>query len=96
MLCQDLENISIIVGVQPDHPDRNISLDESLNKYKTEGLDFIFSLDGKGKKNGAHNIMSAKGILSGQFNKKGCIEDNCTNVHYESDLLSAKKRLKKR
>ena len=92
----NLENISIVVGVQPDHPDRNISLNESLKYFQSQQLDFMSSTESDGTKNGAHNIMSAKGIISGEFKKKGYIEDNCTNVHYESDLLLAKERLKKR
>ena len=47
------------------------------------------STESDGTKNGAHNIMSAKGIISGEFKKKGCIKDDCTNVHYKSDLLLA-------
>ena len=54
----------------------------------------MFSMDGKGVKNGAHSIMSAKGVLSGQFNKIGHVEDNCTNIHYKEDLKLAERRLK--
>ena len=89
-----LNDITIVVGIQPDHPDENISLDESLDKFQHDALDVLFSKDGSGEKNGAHCVMSAKGVLSGHFNKKGYIEDNCTNVHYLNDLQKAAKNIK--
>jgi len=71
-----------------------MSLDESLDKFQLDALDVMFSIDGNGQKNGAHCVMSAKGVFSGDFNKKGYIEDNCTNVHYLDDLEKAAKNIK--
>ena len=92
----NLENISIVVGTQPDHPDRNISLNESLEYFHNKQLDFLSSTESSGTKNGAHSIMSAKGIISGEFKRKGQIEDDCTNIHYESDLILAEERIRLR
>tara|TARA_B100000315_G_C14585437_1_gene592746 strand:- start:1906 stop:2466 length:561 start_codon:yes stop_codon:yes gene_type:complete len=89
-----IKNISIVVGVQPDHPDRNVLLDDSLEYFESHQLDFMLSTDSDGTKNGAQNIMSAKGIISGEFKRIGQIEDDCTNIHYESDLVMAEERLR--
>ena len=88
-----INKLETVAGIQPDHPDRNYTLDEALDKYENDALDCLYSKDGKGQKNGAHSIMSAKGILQKKFEKVGYIEDDCTNVHYESDLLLAEQRL---
>ena len=45
------------------------------------------------KKNGAHAILSIKGILENKFKKRDHIIDNCTNVHFESDLMKAAIRM---
>ncbi len=91
-----INKLETVAGIQPDHPDRNFSLDEVLDKYENDALDCLYSKDAKGQKNGAHSIMSAKGILQKKFKKVGYIEDDCTNVHYESDLLLAEQRLMSR
>jgi CMP-N-acetylneuraminic acid synthetase len=91
-----INKLETVAGIQPDHPDRNYTLDEALDKYENDALDCLYSKDGKGQKNGAHSIMSAKGILQKKFEKVGYIEDDCTNVHYESDLLLAEQRLMSR
>ena len=52
-------------------------------------------MDKKRKKNGAHYIFKTK-VLSGKNNiKKTYIFDECTNIHYMSDLLKAERKLKK-
>ena len=43
-------NIETIVGVQPDHPDRKISLDKSVDYFKSKNLDLLYSIDSKNKK----------------------------------------------
>jgi|TARA_B100002003_G_C13947823_1_gene459704 CMP-N-acetylneuraminic acid synthetase len=88
-----LKDVKTVAGVQVDHPDRNISMDEALDKYEDEGLDCLYSKDAHGRKNGAHSIMSAVGILNEKFEKTGFTVDDCTNVHYESDLKLAEGRL---
>tara|TARA_Y100000031_G_scaffold122314_1_gene137131 strand:- start:791 stop:1345 length:555 start_codon:yes stop_codon:yes gene_type:complete len=88
-----LKAVETVAGVQADHPDRNISLDVALDKYEDEGFDCLYSKDANGHKNGAHSIMSAEGILNEKFEKTGFIVDDCTNVHYESDLMIAERKL---
>lgn len=91
-----LKEVQTVAGVQADHPDRNVSLDEALDNYEKGELDNLYSKDAKGQKNGAHFIMSVKGIFNNTFEKRDFIIDDCTNIHFESDLLIAEERMKNR
>jgi len=88
-------NIKTIVGLQPDHPDRIIKVDEVINKFLSKKVDFLYSIDKKKNKNGAHYILS-KRILNGKkIDKKTYVVDNCTNIHFKKDLKKAERNLKK-
>jgi len=90
----ELDNIKTVVGVQPDHPDRNISLDESLKYFEENNLDLLYSKEANGNKNGAHYIMNANRLMYGNFQKIGFIIDDCTNVHYLEDLKNAENNIR--
>ena len=89
------KNIKIIVGLQPDHPDRNKKLDDVINKFQKKKGDFLYSVDKKNKKNGAHYILSKKIILGGKIRKELKVVDNCTNIHFLKDFRKAEKNIKK-
>ena len=77
------KNIKIIVGLQPDHPDRNKKLDDVINLFfRKKKVDFVYSVDKKNRKNGAHYILSNKIILGGKIRKELKVVDNCTNIHF--------------
>lgn len=88
--------IQHIVGLQVDHPDRHISIDDALAAYQKSGADLLTSTEADGTKNGAHYIMSRQYLETGRNNKTITIVDDCTNIHYEADLRRAEKNLKKR
>lgn len=87
------KNINIVVGLQPDHPDRTVSLDEVIKIFKNQKLDFLFSTEKDGTKNGAHYVLK-KNIIEGKKIKyqKGIV-DNCTNIHFIEDLKKAEKNI---
>ena len=87
--------IKIIAGVQCDHPDRQHSLDNVIKIFKKRKVDLLYSMDKKKKKNGAHYIFNTKVLLRKKNIKKTHIFDECTNIHYMSDLLKAERKLKK-
>ncbi len=87
--------IEIIAGVQCDHPDRKYSLDDAIKIFKKRKVDLLYSMDKKRKKNGAHYIFKKKVLFDENKVKKTYILDECTNIHYMSDLLKAQKNLKK-
>jgi CMP-N-acetylneuraminic acid synthetase len=86
--------VDILVGVQPDHPDRNIGIDEAINLFKNNNADRLISTEADGTKNGAHYILSKTFLSSGISIKDHIVVDDCTNVHFESDLKKASIRLK--
>ncbi len=89
-------SISEIVGLQVDHPDRNISVDDAFAEYEKSGAALLNSTEADGTKNGAHYIMSRRFLDTGISKKTISIVDDCTNIHYESDLKLAEERLKRR
>ncbi len=87
------EDVEIVAGVQADHPDRDISLDEALQVFMDRKLDKLFSIEKSEQKNGAHYILNKTGIINNHFEKEDYIIDDCTNIHFDEDLLLAEKRI---
>jgi CMP-N,N'-diacetyllegionaminic acid synthase len=90
----DHPDIELIVGLQPDHPDRNVSVDEAIGIFRREGVDRLVSQEADGTKNGAHCIHTRACLESGIVAKNIFIVDDCTNVHFQDDLDRASERLK--
>ena len=88
------KKIKILLGVQIDHPDRKVSLDQSLQIFLKEKADKLSSIAKNGDKNGAHYILSKYFLETNQSRKDAIIIDDCINIHYKKDLLQAEKILK--
>ena len=88
--------ISVVVSVQPDHPDRDLTIDEAIKTFEGEGADLLHSTEADGTKNGAHHLMAVDYLESGNAEKTIYVIDDCTNVHYQEDLDKAAERLKTR
>jgi len=91
------DSFTHVVGVQPDHPDRTIPLDEML-KYAVENkYDDLFTVNPDGTRNGSIRIIKSEHVKSGYISRRvGSIMDNCTNIHSEKDLLNAEKNINER
>ena len=86
-----------VVGVQPDHPDRTIPLDEMLEYAVKNKYDDLFTVDPDGTRNGSIRITKAEHVRSGHMSRRvGSMLDNCTNIHSEQDLLNAEKNINER
>jgi CMP-N-acetylneuraminic acid synthetase len=88
------DDIKTIVGLQPDHPDRRVSVDDALDMFEKEGADRLFSEEAGGAKNGAHYIMTRRFLDTDISQKDMTIVDDCTNVHYAEDLQAAEEYLR--
>jgi sialic acid synthase SpsE/GTP:adenosylcobinamide-phosphate guanylyltransferase len=86
--------ISYVVGLQPDHPDRSVDLDKAIRLMKENGYDDLFSIDAHGQKNGSLRIIKAVALSRNQTMLTGTIIDDCTNVHTFRELLRAERRIK--
>ena len=79
-----------VVGVQPDHPDRTIPLDEMLEYAVENKYDDLFTVDSEGTRNGSIRITKAQYVKDGSMSRRvGSMLDNCTNIHSEEDLKQA-------
>tara|TARA_B110000483_G_scaffold242632_1_gene329088 strand:- start:8082 stop:8678 length:597 start_codon:yes stop_codon:yes gene_type:complete len=88
--------ITHVVGVQPDHPDRTSLLDELLIYANNNKYDDLFTVDSKGTRNGAVRITKKDFVLSGTMSRRvGSFQDNCTNIHSEQDILDAEINMEK-
>ncbi len=87
--------INILLGVQIDHPDRKLSIDETIKIFKKEKADRLFSKEKNGTKNGAHYILSKYFLKNNISRKDITVIDDCTNIHYLEDLKKAEENLKK-
>ena len=83
-----------VVGVQPDHPDRTIPLDEMLEYAVENKYDDLFTVDSEGTRNGSIRITKAQYVKDGSMSRRvGSMLDNCTNIHSEDDLKQAERNI---
>lgn len=95
LLNMDERDIGYIAGLQPDHPDRTISLDEIIKYAQKNDLDDLISVDAGGAKNGSFRILKADALKEKQVSiKAGTLADNATNIHSIADLRMAEAALR--
>jgi sialic acid synthase SpsE/spore coat polysaccharide biosynthesis protein SpsF (cytidylyltransferase family) len=91
------EDISYIVGLQPDNPDRSINIDEAIHYGLDSDLDLVHSVNSEGKVNGSFWMIKASFLKEKRFDfKVRTVMDPCTNIHTEEDLLTAHRHLFKK
>ena len=83
------ENISFLVGVQPDHPNRKSDLDTLLKYVKENRIDDLCTVDRHGKRNGALRIMSMKAFAADPPLRTSIVQDDCINIHTAFDFVVA-------
>lgn len=87
------KKITHIVGIQPDHPDRRINLDEALSYALINNIDDLFTVDRYGKRNGSLRILSINALNANPSVYASSIQDDCTNIHTFLDFHIAKRNL---
>ena len=88
-----LDNFSLLVGLQVDHPDRTVSVDRAIDFFESELADYLTTVDGMGRINGSYKIYAKSMIAEFAPSKHVELTDNCTNIHYQEDLSQATKTL---
>jgi len=79
-----------VVGIQPDHPDRTLLLDDMLQYAVNNKYDDMFTVNKDGSRNGSIRIIKSNHVMSGLMSRRvGSMLDICTNIHSEQDLLLA-------
>ncbi len=85
--------ISHVVGVQPDHPDRQSDLGGVLDYALSKGIDDLFTVDRRGFRNGSLVVLSRKALEAEPFPYASSWLDDCTNIHTPFDLATARRNL---
>jgi len=89
-----IDEISHVVGVQPDHPDRQTTADELLEYAVVNKYDDLVTVDSSGTRNGAVRVTKKEFVESGMMSRRiGSYLDDCTNIHSEEDLKQAEKNI---
>ena len=85
----------LVVGLQPDNPNRSHTLDECIDYMIENKYDDLITVNPSYKRSGSVRIFKYDYLYSGQVSKRlGCIKDDAVDVHYESDLELVKEKLK--
>ena len=86
-----------VVGIQPDHPDRETTADELIQYSVVNKYDDLVTVDSSGTRNGAVRVIKKKFVESGMMSRRvGSYLDNCTNIHSEDDLKQAEINIESR
>jgi len=92
-----IDNITHIIGVQPDHPDRETNIDQLLKYAVNNKYDDLVTVDSQGTRNGAVRVVKKEFVQSGMMSRRvGSFLDNCTNIHSEQDLIDAENNIRNR
>jgi CMP-N-acetylneuraminic acid synthetase len=92
-----IDNITHIIGVQPDHPDRETNIDQLLEYAVNNKYDDLVTVDSQGTRNGAVRVVKKEFVQSGMMSRRvGSFLDNCTNIHSEQDLIDAENNIRNR
>jgi len=88
--------IKMLVGIQPDHPDRNLDIDTAITYLTKKNRDELITVDKDGFTNGSLFIIKSEVLLSRIFLKVAVMMDDCTNIHNSNDLKKAEVNLRRR
>ena len=87
-------NYTHVVGIQPDHPDRTVPLDDMLNYSVKNTYDDLFTVGADGTRNGSIRIIKSEWVSDGTMSRRvGSMLDDCTNIHNEEDLKQAESNI---
>jgi sialic acid synthase SpsE/spore coat polysaccharide biosynthesis protein SpsF (cytidylyltransferase family) len=87
------DRVTHIVGIQPDHPDRQLTLDEALDYALGKGIDDLFTVDRNGVRNGSLRILNSKALSVEPAIYASALRDDCVNIHTAFDLGMARRHL---
>ena len=83
------EKVSYMIGVQPDHPGRRSDPDRVIEYVTANGIDDLFTVDRRGKRNGALRVMSERALRGDPSGITYSLMDDCVNVHTHADFVMA-------
>lgn len=88
------EKYNYLIGLQPDHPDRENKLDDLLEYAVKKNYMDLFTVNRDGSRNGSVRIIEMKYLLKGQMSRRvGSVMDKCTNIETPETLAKAVEKL---
>ncbi len=91
ILQHTVGDYDLVVGLQPDNPNRSYTLDQCIDYMSLNNYDDLITINPQYKRSGSVRIFKYEYLKSGQVSKRlGCIKDSAIDVHYESDFDSLK------
>ena len=89
------EEYDIVVGLQPDNPNRVNTLDECLDYMIENKYDDIITIDDTYRRSGAMRLFKYDLLKQGKVSYRiGCVKETATDIHTEDDLEKVKKYYK--
>ena len=89
------EEYDIVVGLQPDNPNRVNTLDECLDYMIKNKYDDIITVDNTYRRSGAMRLFKYDLLKQGKVSYRiGCIKETATDIHTEEDLEKLKEHYK--
>lgn len=77
----------LVVGLQPDNPNRSHSLDQCIDYMLENNYDDLITVNSEYKRSGSVRIFKYNYIKAGKVSKRlGCIKDEAVDIHYQEDL----------
>ncbi|CAB1060692.1 N-acetylneuraminate synthase (EC [Olavius sp. associated proteobacterium Delta 1] len=89
----DNDNITHIVGIQPDNPDRNLNPDMAIDYAIDKNIDSLFTVNRNGRRNGSLAIIKREVLEASDPNYCASLMDDCINIHNQFDFLMATRNL---
>ena len=88
------DDITHVVGLQPDNPDIHKSLNEIIEYFVEKKYDDLVTVGTDGTRNGSVRLVKSEFVRDNNISRRvGTILDDCTNIHTIKDLKKAKERL---
>lgn len=90
------EVFDLFVALQPDHPDREHTLDECIAYMVDNNYDDLIMIEENYRRSGSVRIFKMQHLIDGHVSKRiGTMKDSATDIHYEADLERARIKMKK-
>lgn len=84
----------LVVGLQPDNPNRSYTFDECIDYMIENNYDDLITVNPSYKRSGSVRIFKYHYLKSGQVSKRlGCIKDEAIDIHYQEDLEKVKTKI---
>ena len=94
LLRSNFDNITHVVAIQPDHPDRVTNIDDAIELVLSKNITDFITTDRFGVRHGSIRIMEAQALKERKLSYTcGAWVDNCTNIHTHIELLRAEASL---